>query len=128
MHAAASAPVQASRTWCYGGWRTPCRLADSLRGKREVASRENPDGTVIIMDITLWGLFPCRLANSLRGKREVAGRENPDGTVTISRAAFDLLRLKDHAFDTVKEVGCGRRYRQLPSRPRPASCLALAAK
>lgn len=32
------------------------------------------------------------------------GRENADGTVTISRAAFALLRLKDHAFDTVKEV------------------------
>lgn len=41
------------------------------------------------------------------GRRTVEGRENADGTVTISHAAFDLLRLKDHAFDNVKEVSCG---------------------
>ena len=50
----------------------------------------------------------CRLASgvlgALRGKRVVEGRENADGTVTISKADFDLLRLKDHAFDNVKEV------------------------
>ncbi|KAK9840570.1 hypothetical protein WJX81_001725 [Elliptochloris bilobata] len=39
----------------------------------------------------------------LRGKRVVEGKENADGTVTISRSDFDLLRLKDHAFDNVKE-------------------------
>ena len=44
---------------------------------------------------------------ALRGKLTVEGRENADGTVTISHAAFDLLRLKDHAFDNVKEVSCG---------------------
>ena len=57
------------------------------------------------------GMGLCRLASgvlgALRGRRVVEGRENGDGTVTISKADFDLLRLKDHAFDNVKEVRIG---------------------
>lgn len=37
----------------------------------------------------------------------VEGKANGDGTVTISKADFDLLRLKDHAFDNVKEARLG---------------------
>ena len=54
----------------------------------------------------LYRLAPGMLG-ALRGRRVVEGRENGDGTVTISKTDFDLLRLKDHAFDNVKEVRCG---------------------
>ncbi len=101
----------------HAGWRTHCAASAKWRAGRTLTAQS------FSRTYTLWSLFPCRFADSLRGKREVAGRENPDGTVTISRAAFDLLRLKDHAFDTVKEVGCGMRLRQL--HPGPALLHAL---